>query len=1059
MDDGDLCRTRRDPDLALMIELAAAGFDDAEEVGRGGFGTVYRAVQPELDRLVAVKVLTAELDAENQARFLREQRAMGRMTGHPNIVSVLAVGQTRTGRPYLVMPYHERGNLETRIRENGPLPVQQALSLGATLADALAAVHRLGIVHRDIKPANVLFTSFGEPALADFGIAHISGGFRTAAGTVTGSPAFTAPEVLTGDPPTPASDVHGLGATLFCALTGHAAFERHSGEQVVAQFLRITTQPAPDLRENGIPDVVSAVIERAMDRDPTRRPSATELAAQLRAVVGGDPAAPDPPGPLAAPAELPVELTSFVGRQTELTEIHDALATDRLVTLTGIGGVGKTRLALRAGSSSREAFPDGIWLVELGEVRDPATVVDTVASALGIRDYAGRTLLEVLVEVMSERNGLLVLDNCEQVVDAVADLVAILLSRCPDLRILATSREPLGLGETVIRVAPLTTPADGRATSPRDAARSDAVALFAERAAAAVPGFALSEANSSTVAQICARLDGLPLAIELAAARMRALSPEQILDRLTDRYRLLSRGARGVPPRQQTLRWSIDWSYDLCSPEEQHLWRQLSLFAGSFELDDVEGVCAAGESQLLDVLSSLVDKSILLREETAGTVRFRMLDTVREYGQEKVADTDEYADLCRRHRDWYQRLACDAEADWIGPRQLDWSTRLRQELPNLRQALEFGLTEDDDSALVITTALSPFWLARGMLTEGRRWLDRALDRPAAQSGPMRACAIYAVCMLTAFQDDRAATRIRADQAVAIADRDGDPVTLACAAIADGTAAVCNGEFDRAVTALEDAVERFAALGDIRLQIAALLHLGWAHQLRGERAAALADHGRVVELTESRGECLYRTYALWSSGVDVWRDGDRGRATRFLEEALRLTRRTDDPVMTFTCLQALAWITAQQGDPWRAVVLMAAAETLSRAVGSSPVSVADLRSHQVKFEQSTHDQLGPERSAAAHREGASMRMGDAIAYALGEQPRKASREDDDAPKLTKRERQIADLVADGLTNKAIATRLVISQRTVEGHVEHILGKLGFNSRAQVAAWVVEHSAGS
>jgi non-specific serine/threonine protein kinase len=283
MMDRDPFTTQRDAGPTVVSELGAAGFDDAEEIGRGGFGIVYRCRQVALDRTVAVKALTAEPD-ENRERFLREQRAMGRLTGHPNIVGVLRVGETEGGCPYLVMQYHRRGSLDARIRHSGPLPLDEALRLGVKMAGALESAHRLGIVHRDVKPANILMTDYGEPALTDFGIAHISGGFKTAAGTFAGSPAFTAPEILGGDPPTQASDVYGVGATVFCALTGHAAFERRSGEGVFAQFLRIATESAPDLRQTGIPEDVAAVVEPAMARDPRNRPPAGALGEQMKQI-------------------------------------------------------------------------------------------------------------------------------------------------------------------------------------------------------------------------------------------------------------------------------------------------------------------------------------------------------------------------------------------------------------------------------------------------------------------------------------------------------------------------------------------------------------------------------------------------------------------------------------------------------------------------------------------------------------------------------------------------------------------------------------------------------
>jgi non-specific serine/threonine protein kinase len=388
------------------------------------------------------------------------------------------------------------------------------------MAGALETAHRAGIMHRDIKPGNILYTDYGEPALSDFGIAHITGGFKTATGTFTGSPAFTAPEMLSGDPPSRASDVYGLGSTLFCALTGHAAFERRSGEQVVAQFLRIATESAPDLRDSGIPGDVAAVIEMAMARDPHDRPSALALGEELQRVQArhGFPidamalhsdAGTDRPPPRASASvkshrtlsNLPVELTSFVGRRAELTELKTLLTTSPLVTVSGIGGVGKTRLALRAAADVAGDFPDGARLVELGELRDSSLLVDVVAAGLGLRDQSAKPLNEVLVEYLCAHKLLLVLDNCEQVVDAAAELAEALLRACPDLRILATSREALAIGgESVLPLSPLALLDDSERTlgGPPD---SDAVALFAQRAAAVVPGFALTDENMVTVAR------------------------------------------------------------------------------------------------------------------------------------------------------------------------------------------------------------------------------------------------------------------------------------------------------------------------------------------------------------------------------------------------------------------------------------------------------------------------------------------------------------------------------------------------------------------------------
>ena len=1090
MDENDPLQTRRDVLPFISDELREAGFDDAREIGRGGFGVVYRCTQAGLDRTVAVKVLTADLDEENRARFFREQRAMGRLTGHPNIVGVLQVGTTDTGRPYLVMPYHHQGPVDTRIRENGPLDLEEVLRLGVKIAGALETAHRLGILHRDVKPANILLTDYGEPALTDFGIAHIADGFKTATGTVTGSPAFTAPEILGGEPPSPASDVYGLGATLFSALTGHAAFERHSGEQVVAQFLRITAQPVPDMREHGFPDDVCAVIEQAMSRDPGDRPSTSALGEHLgelqvrhgfpvdemalRAAPGSDPRDSQPPStrwhppasPVARKADrnLPLELTSFVGRRTELAEVKNLLAVSRLVTLTGIGGVGKTRLALRVASNVQRDFADGVWLVELGELHDESLVVGAVAAELGVRDQSSRPLTEILMEFLATRRLLLVLDNCEQVIDAVAGLAEMLLRMCPQLRILTTSREPLGIGgESVVRVSPLAVPDPDREPSLRGLPRYDALTLFAERAAAAVHDFEITEENKATVARICQRLEGLPLAIELAAARLRAMSAEQILQRLDDRYMLLTSRSRGAPTRQQTLRWSIDWSYDLCKPLEQKLWGRLSVFAGSFELDAVEEICGVDLTleELLDALGSLVDKSILIREEWDAVVHLRLLETLRDYGREKANAAGEYEVLRRRHRDWYQQLALDAATGWISPRQFEFIDRFDRERPNLREALEYCIADNEGGAaagLRMATALNHFSLARGLYTESRHWLDCFLALDTGKPTAERIRAIHADSLLTAIQGDLLAATALLEEGRALAEQTADPLAHALLDHADGELALFHDDLPLAASHLEDAFEAYEALDgqiDLFLKVGILHLLGLVYELLGETEKPIGYYEKALAISKSQGETVYQSYTLWAMGVAVWRQGDQDRAVALLGQALQLTAQVNDPLTCASCLEVLAWIAAAEPNPRRTAVLMGAAEELGHSVGSVTIVFPTLLRFHDEYEATTRRALGEKAFGTARRHGRLMRMDDAVAFALGRKP------PDTTPTgpsvvLTKREREVAELVAQGLTNKQIAAQLVISLRTAQGHVEHILTKLGFTSRAQIAAWVVESS---
>ncbi|MFD6392100.1 protein kinase [Nocardia sp. NPDC060259] len=1074
--------TQRDTSGSVVAELAAAGFDDAVEIGRGGFGTVFRCAQPSLDRMVAVKVLIADLDEENRARFFREQRAAGRLTGHPNIVSVLHAGTTGGDRPYLVMPYYAHGSLDARLRGSGPLDLQQALRLGVKLAGALETAHRCGVLHRDAKPANILFTVYGEPALADFGIAHIAGGFHTATGVVTGTPAFTAPEVIAGAPPGPAADVYGLGATLFAAITGHAAFERRSSEQVVAQFVRIASEPIPNLRDYSIPEDVGSVVERAMGADAGGRPSAAELGAQLQAsqrrhgfpvdeMAVHTPQADDAgsleseePFPAVLPrggfsrspaggdrrGTVPAELTSFVDRRTELTEATNALSSSRLVTLTGTGGVGKTRLAVRVAAGAKARFADGVAFVELGEVRDESLVVGIVAGALGLPDRSVRPLREILVEFLSDRELLIVLDNCEHVVSAVAELAGSLLRACSGLRILATSREPIGVdGESLLPIRPLAVPDPDRL--PRSLSQHDAVKLFADRAGAAVAGFEITDDNMITIARICRQLDGLPLPIELAAARLRAMSPDQILQRLTDRFTLLIRGTRSAPPRQQTLRMCIDWSHDLCTPAEQQVWAQLSVFAGGFDFDAARFVCggAPEAADLLDTLASLVDKSILVREESGASVRFRMLGTVREYGREKARIAGDYLELCRRHRDWCERKAQDAYAGWAGAQVLEWITRLRRDQSNLRQALEFCVSDSPAVGLRIAAAIWPFWFCQGALSEGRRWLDRLL---ACRTGPLtvdEAAARYGACVMAAVQGDLPAAAVVVREGRTLTEQTTDPLIRAHIDFADGVVALFDRNLDSARRYLEKAIGVYAQRGDVLFQIDAGTNLGLTYQLRHDIDRAIECYEHALALADESGETIYRSYLLCSLAVALWRQGNPARATKLLGSALQVSRTVNDRTNSSACLQVMAWIAAEQRDAERAVVLTAAAEQIGRSVGTGPVLIPDMAVYQEECVRFTRQATTEKTYSAARREGAALSVDAAIAYALRESP---ASNDPVGRKLTKREREVAFLVAEGLTNREIATRLVISPRTAQGHVEHLLTKLGFTSRAQIAAWI-------
>ncbi|MFC9838455.1 ATP-binding protein [Rhodococcus sp. NPDC127530] len=751
---------------------------------------------------------------------------------------------------------------------------------------------------------------------------------------------------------------------------------------------------------------------------------------------------------------LPVELTSFVGRRHEIGEAKKMLSASRLVTLTGIGGVGKTRLALRVATDSQRAFTDGVWLVELGELSDPDLVTGVVSDVLGLRNQSAGAPLVLLTDYLADKQLLLVLDNCEHLLEAVAALADTVLRTCPGTRILATSRESLRLsGEAVLRVPPMQAPDPRRASSLRGLPSYESVALFVQRAVAAVPTFELTEDNQVTVAHICARLDGLPLPIELAAARLRVMSVQQLLDRLTDRYRLLTGGSRAAPARQKTLRWSIDWSYELCTPEEQRLWARLAVFACSFELDACEAICGDGDrgGDLVDVVTSLVDKSILIREEAGDVVRYRLLDILKEYAQEKLQPTGEYPNLRKRFQDWYQQLILRAASDSISPRQLHWLHHLDREKPNLRAALQFCVSEPGelDAGLRMAVGLFPFWFFRGYFREGRLWLDRLLD----ESSTDLAKALYLDSLFAGVQGDVAEGLSLMSHADSVEGRPGDTSMPALRGHVRGFLALYNSDAESAVTHFEEAIGAAKETeGAVFFHVGSLLGEGLSYVSLGDASKARVCHEETLALAGTLGDVVYCGRSAMIGAWAWWRDDDLTRARAVIEEGIRQSARADDSFGIGCSLQALAWIEAGR-NPECAAVLLGAAAAIWGEVGGTMASYLTRLSYHEDCEQQARRALGDRQFEEKFRHGSVLSVGDAVTYAFDEIPRPAGQ----APEvstLSRREQQVAELVAEGLTNRAIAAKLFISPRTAQGHVERILSKLGYTSRTQIAAWLIE-----
>jgi predicted ATPase/DNA-binding CsgD family transcriptional regulator len=748
----------------------------------------------------------------------------------------------------------------------------------------------------------------------------------------------------------------------------------------------------------------------------------------------------------------PLDTTSFVGRRHQIAETKRLLSTSRLVTLTGGAGIGKTRLALRVAAHVQRAFPDGVWLVDLTDVRESEQVVHSVVASLGLREQAGGLPpLDLLAEYVARRRLLIVLDNCEHLVESVAALVQRLLRVAAGLRVLATSRESLAVdGEVLLAVPPLALP---NSTGPLG--RSEAVSLFVERAVAVLPSFRLDADNQSVVVEICRRLEGLPLGIELAAARLRDLRAEEIRDRLADQYEVLVREENGGAPRHQTLHSCITWSYDLCSPAECTLWARLSVFAGGFELDAVEGICAGGQilaDDVVQVLNSLVVKSIVVCERPPGVVRYRLLEAIREFGRQRLVASGEEPALWRRHRDWFEELVLRAHAEWASSRQVGWFARLDREHSNVQAAMEYCLTErgEAESALRMLAPLYHFYCwGRGWYFEGRHWIDRALKLAERPSAAWATVLLRDACLAVSAGDfTTAAARLAEGRAVA--ELLGDPVVSATAEYADGLAAQYRGDLTDSIASFERGLALLPQSDNVPLRLDLLLGLAVSAGAGGDAELAISSHETTLALTEQVGESFHRSYALWALGLLAFQQGDIDRAADLQRQSLSLRQQLADVTGAGFSLEFLAWDEAAAEQHRRAATLLGAADHVWEITGLSLRAFGHLVSYHDECEGRCREALGDTSYEAAFQRGRDQGLDDAMRFALDEKPlTRAAREE---PVLTRREWQVAELVAGGHSNKEIAASLVMSQRTAETHIQHILAKLGLVNRAQVAAWM-------
>jgi predicted ATPase/DNA-binding CsgD family transcriptional regulator len=818
-------------------------------------------------------------------------------------------------------------------------------------------------------------------------------------------------------------------------------------------------------------------------------------------------AATRPPGALdsgVATGSLPSPLSSFVGREKEVAEVRRLLETTRLLTLTGAGGVGKTRLALRVAAEVAAGYTHGVWLVDLAPLAEPALVPKAVASALDVHEQPHRLLVDTLADALRRRDLLLVLDNCEHLIQACAELVGALLPICSRLHVLTTSRQATRIaGETAWWVPSLQLPLAASPTAAQ-VAEAEAVKLFVERARAVQPGFVLTDRNAEFVVQVCRNLDGIPLALELAAARLSVLSPEQIAARLDDRFRLLTGGSLTALPRQQTLRGTLDWSYDLLSELERILLQRLAVFAGACTLEAAEAVCA-GEGletdQVIDLLAGLVSKSMVVVVREAEEVRYRLVETVRQYAWEKLRAAGEDQAVCRRHLEWCLTLAEEAEPRLYRAEQVQWLDRLEREHDNLRVALAWSHRQPDGSAELgrLVRALGWFWYLHGHLTEGQPWLEQAVSEvePAGlragallavgwlaygrgeyehasdllreslvcgrASGEQRTTALTLTALSFTLRDrgDRAHSRPLLDESLAISRAVDFRWGIGFSLYLMSLEATWRVDYAEVADLCAQCLPVFRELGErygLAYTVHELARVAWERG-DGERAEELELEALVLsrELGNRRGIC----FALDGLARGVRQRGDYARAGGLLRQALVLWQELGNRHWIARSMAALAAVAAAQHQPERAARLGGAAEAQRKAVGAalSPDQQADSDAALA----GARAELGERTFMDAWAAGLALSWDEAADEALAtETPkhmpssriREAGAHAALVP-LSQRERDVAVLVAQGRSNREIAEALVIAPRTAGTHVGNILTRLGLHTRAQIAAWVVEH----